>query len=522
MDLIEDVAATRERLNQTIHTLRSKVTELAALNATEGERLALVERGAADLRIELNEVKRAEAERSARSVAPDDVSIERAYCQPARDLPVADLRSGGKLDVNRGVRHVGTGGGTVRMFGGLEGRTWQNGLLDDPAPKSDWQARAQEMANEIGWVQRFGRPVSRERLRSFRDHLAAGPAAVAKVFADNSGEGGDWIVTMPTALLQRKAETMRQLEALVPVMEMSDTTMTMPVLSRGVQPFLRSTPASGDLTAAQLPKSVPGTSSQTISAVSLTVNVPVDRDASEDSIVAAIPLMQLLVGEGLRDGTEDAMINGDTGTHGDTGIANWNPRGRWGILGAGNDHRYAWKGWRQRAFDIDATYTLAAQDFSASQTVSAYMGARAGLTAPLGTSMQSDGVGDLVYITSPEHYLAKVLIDTNLLTVDKYGAAATIVAGEVGRIGGKRLLLSDFVDVEYNTAGIYDHSTRTKTGMLIVPLGQYLMGRRRGVRIEVELVAREGTVYIVASERKVLHPLALSNVDVIWLYNLSV
>lgn len=517
---VEDVAATRERLNKSIHDMR---VELTALKGAD-ERAAKAEQLAEQLKVELADVKRAMADASNRPLTPDDVPIERAYCRsaPPDGLRVADLGEGGRLDVARGVHHVASSGGVVRLYGSVEGRTYQHGLLDDPAPKSDWQRRAQEMAEEIGWVQRFKGSVSRERLRAFTGHLAAGPKAVGKVFSANDTEGGDWIVTVPTALLQRKAETMRSLEALVPSFEMSDTTMTLPVLSRGVQPFLRSAPTTGDMNAAQYPKSTPGTDSQTITAQSLTVLVPVDRDASEDSIVAAIPLMQQLVGEGLRDGTEDALVNGDTGTHGDTGIASWNPRGRWQFLGASNDHRYAWIGWRHRALDLDATYSLAAQDFTASQTVAAYIGARSALAAPLGTSMQSNGVGELVYITSPEHYLAKIVTDTNLLTVDKYGPAATIVTGEVGRIGGKRLLLSDFMDVELNTSGVYDDSTKTKTGMLIVPLGQYLMGRRRGTRIEVELVAREGTVYVVASERKVLHPLALSTgPDVVYLYNLD-
>jgi hypothetical protein len=170
------------------------------------------------------------------------------------------------------------------------------------------------------------------------------------------------------------------------------------------------------------------------------------------------------VAEALRDGTEDCLINGDTATsHGDTGLAAWNPRSRWNILGSSNDHRKAWIGWRQRAFDVDANVSTAATDQNATQTVAGYIAALSGLTVP-------HAFGDIVYITSPEHYLVKILTDTNVLTVDKYGPAATVLTGEVARIGGHPLILSEFVDKQYNTSGIYDDSTKTKTGLLIVNL----------------------------------------------------
>ncbi len=346
--------------------------------------------------------------------------------------------------------------------------------------------------------------------------MRSGPQAVAKVFADNATEGGEFIVSVPMSMLERTAEMDRQIEGLLTSLSVTSSTQTMPFLTTGVQPFIHNVPTAGDNNPAVLPKTVPTTAERTISPKTLTVNVPIDRDADEDSIIAAIPLLQMLVGEALRDGTEDCLINGDTAaTHGDTGIANWNPRSRWSSLGQPGDHRKAWIGFRQRAFDVDATVTTAAQDFGSSQTISAYIGALSGLTSP-------HAFGDIVYITSPEHYLAKILTDTSVLTVDKYGPAATVLTGEVARIGGHPLILSEFVDKQYNASGIYDDSTKTKTGLLIVNLRRFVMARRRSLRIEVETVVREHTTYVVASERKTLHTFdGSTTANCMWLYNLS-
>lgn len=514
----DSVIKSQEELNKFVADAKVQLALIAPLT----ERAAKAEQLASQLQVKLDDLSKAQSEANNRPQSPDDVSVERAYVRDANQTRgIADISQGAnqKGMVDQRYRFAGAkGAGTaVRLLGGVEGRRYCPGLLDDPAPKSDWQKEAQTIGEEIAWCKAMNGQASPDLWKGFREHMARGPASIAKVFADNAGEGGEFIVSIPMSLLERTAEMARQVEGLLRTIDVPSSTVTMPFLTTGVQPFIHGVPASGDVNPADLPKTVPSTAERTISVKTLTVSVPVDRDAAEDSIIPAIPLMQQLVGEALRDGSEDALINGDTaGTHGDTGLAGWNPRSRWSVLGSSQDHRKAWIGFRQRAFDVDATVTTAATDFNASQTVAAYIGALAGLTSP-------HAFGDIVYVTSPEQYLAKILIDTNVLTVDKYGMGATILTGEVAKIGGHPLVLSEFVDKQYNTAGIYDDSTKTTTGILIINLSRFLMARRRGMRVEVETVVRNNTTYVVASERKTLHSFDGNTVaNVRWLYNLSI
>lgn len=511
---MSDVITKQDELNKFVADTRAKLLTIDNLT----ERAGKAELLASQLQVKLDELGKAQAEANNRPQSPDDVGVERAYVRDANQIRgVVDVTNKGLVDQRS--RFAGAKGApaAVRLLGGVENRRWCPGLLDDPAPKSDWQKEAQTIGEEIAWCKAMNGSVSIELWKGFRDHMASGPASIAKVFADNTGEGGEFIVSIPMSMLQRTAEMERKIEALLPMINVPSSTVTMPFLTTGVQPFIHGVPASGDVNPADLPKSVPTTAERTISVKTLTVSVPVDRDAAEDSIIAAIPLMQMLVGEALRDGSEDALINGDTtASHGDTGIAGWNPRSRWGVLGSSQDHRRAWIGFRQRAFDVDATVTTAATDYNATQTVAAYIGALAGMSSP-------HAFGDIVYITSPEHYLAKILVDSNVLTVDKYGPSATVLTGEVGKIGGHPLILSEFVDKQYNTAGIYDDITKTTTGLLIVNLSRFLMAQRRGMRVEVETVVRNNTTYVVASERKTLHSFDGNTVaNCRWLYNLSI
>jgi len=510
---MSEVIKSQEELNKFVADAKVQLALIAPLQ----ERAAKAEQLAQQLQVKLDEVSKAQSETLNRAVGREDGDVERAYTAPDASKVRGGVADGVQVKVDQRARWFGSKSGAVRMLGGVEGRRYVPGLLDDPNPKGDWHKEAQAIAEEIAWAKAFNGRASEEMWRGLREHLASGPRAIAKVFADNATEGGEFIVSIPMTMLQRTAEMERKIEALLPVINVPSSTVTMPFLTTGVQPFIHGVPASGDVNPADLPKTVPTTAERTISVKTLTVSVPVDRDAAEDSIIPAIPLMQQLVGEALRDGSEDALINGDTAaSHGDTGIAGWNPRSRWTVLGSSQDHRKAWIGWRQRAFDVDATVTTAATDYNATQTVAAYIGALAGLTSP-------HAFGSIVYITSPEHYLAKILTDTNVLTVDKYGPGATILTGEVARIGGHPLILSEFVDKQYNTSGIYDDSTKTTTGLLIVNLSRFLMAQRRGMRVEVETVVRNNTTYVVASERKTLHSFDGNTVvNCRWLYNLSI
>lgn len=498
--------------------LAATVATLKAASVEQGGKLGNYDKALADLSAGLKAVQQENEALKLRDShnAADPTPVERAYSVATPAGSVASLKNGDVVDESH--RYVGGTGGVVRLLGGMESGHYRHGIFDDPNPKDDWQKEAQERAQNIRWVKAFGKRPSKAMIEGLNAHMRKGPGMVAKVFADNNGEGGEFIVTIPMTKLEEQEVLERRIEGQVPSLNVTGSNaFTLPFLTTGVQPFLHGVPTTADLNPATLRKTVPVTDSRSISIKTLTVNVPVDRDAEEDSIVAAAPLMTRLVAEALRDGTEDALINGDTaGTHGDTAFLTWNPRSRWQVLGTdANDHRRMCIGWRQRAYDVDGTVSTAATDYNATQTVADYIGALAGLTTPHGFGQK------VLYITSPEHYLKKILIDTNVLTVDKYGPSATVLTGEVGKIGGRALVLSDFVTADLATTGLYTGSGAT-TGLLIVNMDRFIMARRRAMRIEVETVVREHTVYVVASERKTMASFDDNTVaNCRWLFNLT-
>src|SRR5262245_17508114 len=150
---LPDKITDQESLNKFLADYKARAAEVK----THGEQQALFDQGLAQLKTGLDELKRQQADAANRPQTPDDESITRAYTLPEgnreqmrRRGGVADLRQAEQ--VNAKSRWIGSGGGVVRLVGGVELGRFRHGLLDDPRPKNDWQREAQQRAEEIAWV----------------------------------------------------------------------------------------------------------------------------------------------------------------------------------------------------------------------------------------------------------------------------------------------------------------------------------------------------------------------------------
>lgn len=408
----------------------------------------------------------------------------------------------------------------IRLFSewGLFGHR-DPGLLDDPEPVTQWQHRLQDMVQARSMARMFlARVDSRGQIRmgatpqiddEIRRHIRRGPSWVKQVFADNVGEGAEFIPDVVMPELSRKLELPRSLVGTLPTMQIPTGGATKnPFLVRGAQPFIVGTPALGDQDPADIQRSQPTTAELSITPRTWGVVLPASRDATEDSIIDWAAFGSMLLAEAIRDGEEDAVINADL-NGGDTGLANWGIRSRWPILGNSLDHRTSFVGLRHHSIDAGSANALGAET-------------ALGVIAELVNLDSPHMVGDLVIGVSPEWLVLKLLTDPNLLTVDKFGDRATLVTGQVGAIAGHPVVMSEFIDKEYNASGIYDHVTRTKTGVLIFHRGRWARAVRRGPRVEAEVVARQHLSYLTLTQRWALRHLGqATEKSVTWQFNAS-
>jgi HK97 family phage major capsid protein len=230
----------------------------------------------------------------------------------------------------------------------------------------------------------------------------------------------------------------------------------------------------------------------TLTAVKFDTEMLVSKEAEEDAIIALLPFMEEEAIDWIAGDIEDATLNGDTAATLDSDFAADDPRRNWDGL-----RKVAPAGAKIDAGNVDITVAL--------------------LRANRG-KMKKYGVipSNLAHIVSMASYI-KLLGDTAVLTLEKYGPNATIFAGELAKVDGAPVIVSEYMRDDLNAAGVFDNVTTNRTAALTVHQKGFLRGIRRGMTIQVlrELYAEDDQDAILASTRLAFsprYPLATENV----------
>ncbi len=103
---------------------------------------------------------------------------------------------------------------------------------------------------------------------------------------------------------------------------------------------------------------------------------------------------------------------------------------------------------------------------------------------------------DVTYIVSTEVYY-DLLDDTLFQTMDKVGAQATLLTGQVGQIGNSPVLVS----AEFPTKAGGAATASTNIGALAFAAGNFIAGNQRGLRFDTQDLAETQRKVMVASLR---------------------
>jgi HK97 family phage prohead protease/HK97 family phage major capsid protein len=103
---------------------------------------------------------------------------------------------------------------------------------------------------------------------------------------------------------------------------------------------------------------------------------------------------------------------------------------------------------------------------------------------------------DVVYVVSTDVYF-DLLDDTTFQTMDKVGAQATLLTGQVGQVGSSPVLVSSMFPTK---AGGTTTAT-TNYAALAVAAGNFLVGNQRGLRFDTQDLAETQRKVLVASLR---------------------
>ncbi|RJP72848.1 MAG: phage major capsid protein [Candidatus Abyssobacteria bacterium SURF_17] len=296
------------------------------------------------------------------------------------------------------------------------------------------------------------------------------------------GEGLEWVPTGFSTELIRKVRLEQKVSALHARIFMPTNPFKLPVDGSGVIVYLAE--ESKTDTAPKILASTPGTGAVTFDAVKIGCRVFTSVELTEDGIIPVLPLLQEKIVRALADAQEDATINGDSSpSHMDADIS------------SPLDVRKAWKGYRKLAIS-SAKVDCSEFNVTTLRAIRSAMG-RWGVNP-----------SDLAWITGISVF-NKMLGLPEVLTVDKYGSNATILTGELAKLDGIPVIVSEFVREDLNVDGVYDGITTTKTILPLVYRPGLLYGDRRTIKLRVshELYMETEQIVAIAMQRLDFRPL---------------
>ena len=311
-----------------------------------------------------------------------------------------------------------------------------------------------------------------------------------------STTGAEWIPTGYSNQLMMKIENERKVAALFPTIQMPQNPYIFPVQGAYATAYKIAENAA-------ITESTPGTSNVTFTAAKLAVHTQVTSEMEEDSIVSILPYLKDEMAKALARGEENALINGcaDNTIDSDNTTA--------------SDQRRVFVGLRKLL--IANSYKTDIGTFNA-DTVGA-------LRAKMTVNYAPDKCVWICGVSVWEQLsrLKDASGNPLVMTLDKFGANATLVKGVIGYLFGSPVILSDWMRETLNTNGVYDASTTTKAALILVRPDAFKIGYRGSVIVESQRVVDYQYTKLVTSMRLAFNPmLAIASNKLGWYgYNIT-
>jgi HK97 family phage major capsid protein len=304
----------------------------------------------------------------------------------------------------------------------------------------------------------------------------------------SAGYGTDWVPTGYSTRLFDLMSLNLEVAVLFESLNMPTSVYKLPIISADSQAYLLSeNVAQGDfVTAANLIKATqPTTGNATLTAKKLGGRVEFSEELNEDSVVPVLPMIQRNLVKAMTAAEENAIINGDDGgTHMDYNVTN------------SYDCRKAWDGLR---YHTQSAAKMSLNTFNGDNI------------AALRAKMGKYGIrpSECAWITGISVYNQLMTLRDNstngnllMTTVDKYGSGATILKGELGKLFGIPVIVSEYIQQDLNGSGIYDGSMTDRTIMILVNKTQFIRGDRRTMKVKVAEQIQVDQTLLVGTCRK--------------------
>jgi hypothetical protein len=234
----------------------------------------------------------------------------------------------------------------------------------------------------------------------------------------------------------------------------------------------------------KITKVTPGSRKITLTAVKVAALVLLSTELDEESLVPVLGAIERELAEFAAADVDDTVINGDTaGSHQDADVT------------AADDPRKNFNGLRK--------LTLAGSKTDGGNAALTDSMLRTNCDKMGRYGARADQVAHIVGLAG----FVQLLATGKVVTVERYGPAVRPLAGELGRVDGVPIIVSEHVREDLNALGVQDGVTTNRSVALTVNRRAIVLGRRSAVleRI-VELFAESDQVGVQMAARVALEP----------------
>jgi len=314
--------------------------------------------------------------------------------------------------------------------------------------------------------------------------LSMHPETAVAMKAMDTTANSSWIPTQMSAQFIDQVRLQLKVAALFPRinMPMRSGSFDNPLQSAAVAAYLVG--ENTDDTGTKIPTRNLTSSKKTFTAIKHAVRMLFSDEMEEDSLVAILPIVTSELVYALATAEEDAIINGDTAsTHFDSDVT------------TATDIQKSFDGIRKAGGTNSSGVPSGngATDISSLSTANLR-------TMRKGMGKYGVNPSDLGWIAGISGYLQMLSI-AEVLTIDKYGAGATILNGELGKFDGIPIVVSEKVKQNLNTSGYYDGSTTTDTVMMLANRKSFWAADKGSPRTDSERDIETQQTKVVVSRR---------------------
>ena len=331
----------------------------------------------------------------------------------------------------------------------------------------------------VKWGQPYSVAVKRTKSYQLLQNRLQRDAELRKaLYTTGTGQGAEWIPTGFSSQLLEKIRLELRVAANFVTINMPTNPYKFPVQSAGATSYL--IPEATTDNPSKFTATTPGTANFEFNAKKLGARIPFSEEVNEDSIINMMDFTRNELAIAIAEGLEDAILNGDdSATHMDSDVT------------SASDRRKAFKGLRKLAL----LATGATADFAGGSPNTSLLRGLRKLLGKYGVNPRN-----LFFVISPAEYI-KFLDIQEVLTVDKIGANATILNGQLGSIDGIPIIVSEFVREDLNASGVYDGVTTNLTVIYLTDKRGFMIGQRGGVTIQTYRDVETDQISVIAKYR---------------------